>query len=74
MMTYTDVKTAQYANAEGTAINCFVKFAAFPDYVPFTASKTDVEEHGRQIYDELISGGHGTISAYVAPSTETTST
>ena len=37
------------------------------ELLPFTASKNDVEAHGRQIFEDLVAGKYGAIAEYVAP-------
>jgi hypothetical protein len=66
-MVVQDVKNPIYANVDGTAINCDVKFDSFPNYLPFTATPTDPEEYGRQLYADLQAGKYGPISPYVPP-------
>ena len=66
-MKYSTVTNPTYANAEHTKINCWVKFDAFPNPLPFTASPDDVEEHGREIYARAIQGDFGAIVDYVSP-------
>lgn len=34
-------------------------------WVPFTASSDDVENHGRLIYEDCISGAYGEIEEYI---------
>lgn len=63
-MKYTDVKNPKYADSENKTINCWVKFDAFLNHLPFTASPNDIEEHGRVIYQELISGKYGEIEPF----------
>jgi hypothetical protein len=36
-------------------------------WIPFTASPTDVEAHGRGIFADIVAGKYGPISEYVAP-------
>ena len=36
-------------------------------WIPFTASPDDVEQHGRDFYEQAIAGNFGPISAYVPP-------
>lgn len=61
------VKDLVYANEENTRINCTVKFGRFTTEVPFTACPTDVESHGREIFQDCIDGKWGEIAAYVPP-------
>ena len=69
MLTYTKVENPQWADKEKTAINCKVYFDAFEGAPEFTAHANDVEEHGRQIYNDLIEGKFGVIQDYVNPNT-----
>ena len=32
------------------------------DWLPFTASKDDVESHGKNLYNALVNGDHGTVA------------
>jgi len=32
------------------------------DWLPFTANKDDVESHGKNLYNALVNGDHGTIA------------
>lgn len=65
MMVYTAVKNPVFADAQQKLINCLVKFEQFPDFVPFTASLTDTEEHSQQIYTECLLEKYGVVGAYV---------
>lgn len=66
-MVVEDVKNPIYVNADGTAINCEVKFDTYPNYLPFTATPNDPEEYGRQLYADLQAGVYGPIAPYVPP-------
>ncbi|KIP14419.1 hypothetical protein KY49_732 [Burkholderia sp. MSHR3999] len=66
-MDYTTVKNPSYAAADESRIACEVMFAGFDQPVPFLASKADIEQHGQQIYDELVAGKYGDIAPYSAP-------
>lgn len=44
-----------WANAEQTAIDCEIEHPSF-GWIPFTASPTDVELHGREIFAALAAG------------------
>lgn len=63
-MKYTTVTNPQYANAEKTMINCLVKFDGFAGLLPFTASASDCEEHGKKIFAELLAKKWGDIKPY----------
>lgn len=64
----TAVSNPRWVNAEHTMIDCEIKVASFGDEVlPFTASATDVETHGRQLFQEISAGKYGVIAEYVPP-------
>jgi len=67
MLTVKTVADPIYANEAATMIDCMVKFVEFPDFLPFTASEYDTEEHGRELYRQLIAGIYGPIAPYVSP-------
>ena len=56
-----------WANEANTAIDVLAQFDTFPSPIPFTASSTDVEQYGRDIYVRAASGEFGSIAAYVPP-------
>lgn len=64
---YTDVGDLAFANEEGTAINCMVKFDHLPEPVPFTATERDSTLHGPSIFGYAMEGHFGPIVPYVAP-------
>lgn len=64
-MKYSKVSNARYANAEKTLVTVDVHFDHLGEVVPFAASPNDCEEHGRKIYEEVISGKHGAIMPFV---------
>ena len=65
---YTDIKNPRWADQAQSIINCEVQFAHIPDeYVLFTASNTDTESHGIEIFQRVISGEFGTIQEYIPP-------
>lgn len=53
-----------FASADQQLIDCLMLLDVFPAPIPFTANKNDVEEHGRLIYAEIMSGKYGEISPY----------
>jgi hypothetical protein len=63
---FTNIENPVWANEENTAIDCTVTHEKY-GIIPFTASKNDSEEHGKTLFDELFSGMHGPIAAYVPP-------
>ena len=62
---YTHIKNLQWANAAHTLLNCEVNFSHLQEeYVPFTASPDDSEDHVKQIYTRAINGEFGEIKEY----------
>lgn len=61
---YTSIKNPRWVNKENTAIDCEVKFECFKDFVPFTASPHDTEEHGREIFRRCRQGDFGDVAAF----------
>lgn len=53
-----------------TSITLFIKLASLENEIPFTASESDVEEHGRDIYARALAGEFGEILPYTAPTVE----
>ena len=44
-------------------IDCEARFSHFPDeWLPFTATHDDVEEHGRTLYQNALNGDYGAIA------------
>ena len=44
-------------------IDCEAKFSHLPDeWLPFTATHDDVEEHGRTLYQNALNGDYGAIA------------
>lgn len=67
-MRYLKVTDLRWANKEKTWINCMVTFAQWPtEAQTFTATLTDPETHGRQIYLECVFGLYGEIKEYIEP-------
>ena len=64
---YTSVKDPVWGNAEKTQIELTVKFEHLEQEVPFTASKTDSAEHGRELFLRAQAGEFGEIEDYVPP-------
>lgn len=64
--TLTSLTNPRWANAAQTMIDCEITTSQFGDEVlPFTASATDVEAHGRALFDQLVAGEFGPIAEYV---------
>jgi hypothetical protein len=62
-------KDPRWANAEHTMIDLLIKWDGINEEFPFTASPTDVEAHGREIFALAASGAYGEIAEYVPPPT-----
>ena len=64
---YTSVKDPIWGNAEKNQIELTVKFVHLEQEVPFTASKTDSAEHGRELFLRAQAGDFGEIKEYTPP-------
>lgn len=64
---YTSVEDPVWGNAEKTQIELTVKFEHLEQEVPFTASKTDSAEHGRELFLRAQAGDFGEIKEYTPP-------
>ena len=60
-------KNPVWANAEHTMIDLLIKWDAIDEEFPFTASPTDVEAHGRAIFEAAVAGQFGEVAEYVPP-------
>ena len=60
-------KNPVWVNAEHTMIDLTIKWDQIDIELPFTASPTDVEAHGRAIFEQAVSGTFGEIAEYIAP-------
>ncbi|ECY4824605.1 TPA: DUF4376 domain-containing protein [Salmonella enterica] len=49
---------------ENGMISAMVHFEGFDDFIPFTASPDDTEEHGRQLYADLKAGKYGPVTPF----------
>lgn len=59
------IKNPKWANPEKTLVDCEIVLEGMEDlYLPFTASKNDVEAHGRAIFADLVVGKYGVIVEY----------
>lgn len=63
-MQITDIKNAVFANAEQTAINCEIQLSS-GEWLPFTASSNDTEQHGRDVFAAIIESGN--VADYIEP-------
>ena len=62
------VKNPRWANSEQTLIDLVVKWDEVAEELPFTASPTDTEAHGRALFAAAVAGEFGPVAEYVAPS------
>ena len=62
------ISNPQWADKDHTAVNCMVKFEHIEQAVPFTATASDTEAYGRDIYAACLRGEAGEIAEYVQPS------
>jgi hypothetical protein len=60
-------KNPRWVNAEHTMIDITIKWDGINEEYPFTASPTDVEAHGRAIFEQASQGAFGPVAEYVAP-------
>jgi hypothetical protein len=60
-------KNPVWVNAEHTMIDLMIKWDGINDELPFTASPTDCEAHGRAIFEAAVAGQFGVVAEYVAP-------
>jgi hypothetical protein len=72
-MKIKSVQNPVWANSEHTAINCEIEHSEY-GWIPFTASQTDPEEHGKALFAACLSGDFGLIAEYVPLPTSVQST
>ena len=60
-MNVEKISNPQWADKEHTAVNCMVKFEHIEQAVPFTATASDTEAYGRDIYAACQRGEAGEI-------------
>ena len=58
-------KDPKWANTEQTLIDLTIKWTGIDEELPFTASPTDAEAHGRAIFAAAAAGEFGPIAEYV---------
>jgi hypothetical protein len=66
-MQLENAHSPRWSNAEHTAIDLVIKWDAIAEELPFTASPTDIEAHGRAIFEAAAAGDFGVVAAFVAP-------
>lgn len=60
------VREPVWADAEHSAIDCRLRTSAYSEELPFTASPSDPEPHGREVFRRCVSGEFGEIQPYAA--------
>jgi hypothetical protein len=60
-------KDPRWADANHTMIDLTIKWDRFPEELPFTATPTDPEEHGRAIFAAAVAGQFGPVAEYEPP-------
>jgi hypothetical protein len=64
--TINHARNPRWANPEHNAIDLEVDFSDLPEeYLPYTASPTDVVEHSRELYSRALDGEFGEIAEFV---------
>lgn len=63
-------KNPQWADSAKTHISLTVKFLELAEELPFTASATDIEPHGRELFERASAGEFGAVTE--SPSAEIT--
>ena len=63
-------KDPHWADAAHTMIDLTIKWTNINEEFPFTASPTDVEAHGRAIFEQALQGAFGPVAEYVPPQSE----
>jgi hypothetical protein len=66
MMKYTNATNPQWFNAEHTSIYLLVDFEDL-GVLPFSATMSDCEAHGREIFERAIAGEFGEVAPFVEP-------
>jgi hypothetical protein len=66
-VTVVNITNPVFSSEDQKNIDCILTLSTFPTPIPFTASADDIEEHGRIIYQSIMSGNYGAIGAYVPP-------
>ncbi len=58
------IHSPRWSSKDGTSIDCIVKFSHLLEEHEFTASLYDIEEHGREIWEQCSNGMCGEILSY----------
>jgi hypothetical protein len=70
MLTIESATNPVYANEDGTNITLQVKFAEFPEAMPFGATSYDPMPYGVELYNRALAGEFGAIAPYDGPKIE----
>lgn len=62
----TNAQTPRWTSVEHTAIELLATHSKYGE-IPFTASASDPEAHGRDLYARAVAGEFGPVAEYVAP-------
>lgn len=63
----TSLANPRWANIEQTMIDCEITTSQFgAEVLPFSASPSDCEAHGRAIFADILAGKYGSIGPFVA--------
>jgi len=65
-------KNPVWANADHTMIDLTIKWDGINEELPFTASPTDCEAHGRAIFEQAAAGAFGVVAEYIPPAEQPT--
>ena len=60
-------RNPKYVRADNSAINLDVQLDGLEEWLPFTATPNDPEEHGRTLFQMAVNGDFGDIAAYQEP-------
>lgn len=59
-------KNPYWSNIDQTSIDCEIEHSVY-GWIPFTASKDDSEQHGRELFERLVKDEFGPVAPYVPP-------
>ena len=68
MIEILSVRNCKYVKADNSVIDWEAKFShlgdSSQDWLPFTATNSDIEEHGRTLFANAVKGDYGTVTAF----------
>ena len=65
-MNIENAQNPKWINADHTLIDLEIEHPRY-GLIPFTASQTDTEKSGREIFERAANGEFGTVADYVQP-------